>query len=140
MVNYQFSMIVKSKKVNMLGVTGDNHVARDITRGIASKSIYKHLNMRQLKVLWKQRREINAVKNYKRMQTLEHYLTKKNLPLTYEGYVELISKQQNGPKKLFNHKAKKAFKAKFEKYKFKTVTEAKNFYAKFVNLPRFQKY
>ena len=133
-------MIVKSKKINMLGVSGDNHVARDITRGIASKSIYKHLNRGQLMVLWKQRREINADKNYKRMRTLEHYLTKKNLPLTYEGYVELLSKQQNGPKKLFTSKARKGFNAIFEKYKFKTVTEAKNYYEKFVNLPRVQKY
>ena len=124
----------------MLGVSGGNHVARDITRGIASKSIYKHLNRGQLMVLWKQRRKINADKNYKRMRTLEHYLTKKNLPLTYEGYVELLSKQQNGPKKLFTSKAIKRFDAIFEKYKFKTVTEAKNYYEKFVNLPRVQKY
>lgn len=124
----------------MLGVSGDNHVARDITRGITSKSIYKHLNRGQLMVLWKQRRKINADKNYKRMRTLEHYLTKKNLPLTYEGYVELLSKQQNGPKKLFTSKSIKGFNAIFEKYKFKTVTEAKNYYEKFVNLPRVQKY
>jgi len=126
-------MILKNKKVSMLGVNADNILAKDITRGIKNNRNYSNTTLHNL---YRSRRKLQADKNFKRFQTLEYYLKKKNLPITLEGFKELIKIQSHGPKRLFKKSSKQKIIKIFEQYKFKTTTEAKTFYSRFINLPK----
>ena len=128
-------MILKNKKISMLGVSSDNVLSRDITKGIKKES-FRNYNNKSLNNLHRSRRKLNADKNFKRFETLEHYLINKNLPITLEGFKELLKTQSNGPKKLFKKSSIENIFKIFEKYKFKTTKEAKTFYNRFINLPK----
>ena len=119
----------------MLGVSDDNILARDITKGIKKESFINY-NNKSLNKLYKSRRILKADKNFKRFATLEHYLKKKNLPITLEGFKELLKTQSNGPKKLFKKSSIENILKIFDTYKFKTTSEAKTFYSRFINLPK----
>ena len=128
-------MILKNKKISMLGVSSDNVLSRDITKGIKKES-FKNYNKKSLDNLYKTKRKLKADKNFKRFETLEHYLINKDLPITLEGFKELLKIQSNGPGKLFKKSSIENILQIFERYKFKTTTEAKRFYYRFVNLPK----
>ena len=131
-------IILKNNKINNRGVHSDNKLSKELTEAQMKKnsSLVFNFKNKELKKLWIKKRQIKADKNFKRIQNLNKTLKKFNISNDRDGIHYLKNNQE-----LYGIKLNKLCDKNINllnKFGFKNLDEANNYFKKFINLPKIQ--